>query len=65
VFGVSISAACPPVTADAPLASDNDKPAAPNNGTAHARRFCFEDCFACDMVIPPIPGKYLTNRSYE
>jgi hypothetical protein len=50
VFRVGISAADPPVPADAPLASDNDNPAAPNNGTAHARRFRFEACFACDMV---------------
>jgi len=37
-------------SADAPLARDNDNPAAPNNGTAQARRFRFEVCFACDMV---------------
>jgi hypothetical protein len=48
VFRVVISG--PSVTADAPLASDNDNPAAPNNGTAHARRFRFEGCFARDMV---------------
>jgi hypothetical protein len=50
VFCVGISAAGTSVAADAPLASDNDNPAAPNNGTAHARRFRFEPCFACDMV---------------
>jgi hypothetical protein len=38
-------AAGPTVAAGAPLASDNDNPAAPNNGTAHARLFRF-----CDMV---------------
>jgi hypothetical protein len=32
------------------VASDNDNPAAPNNGTAHARLFRFETCFAFDMV---------------
>jgi hypothetical protein len=40
----------PTVAADAPLASDNDNPAAPNNGTAHARCFRFEACFARDMA---------------
>jgi hypothetical protein len=65
-FCVGISAAGPPGTADALPASDNDNPAAPNNGTAHARCFRFEGFFACDMVSPPIPsGKRLTNRSYE
>jgi hypothetical protein len=37
------------VDAGAPLASDNDNPAAPNKGTAHARRFCFEACFGWAM----------------
>jgi hypothetical protein len=50
VFCVGISAAESPVPADAPLASDNDNPAAPNNGTAHARCFRFEDFFAWGMV---------------
>src|SRR5262245_438963 len=36
--------------ADAPLASDNDNPAAPSNGTAHARRFGLEACFPWDML---------------
>jgi len=50
VFRVGISAAGPLVTADAPLASDNDNPAAPNTGRALLRRFRFEACFACDMA---------------
>jgi hypothetical protein len=50
VFRVGISSAGPPVIAAAPLASDNDNPAAPNTGTAHARRFRFDACFSCDMV---------------
>jgi hypothetical protein len=50
VFSVGIFAAGTSVAADAPLASDNDNPAAPNNGTAHARCFRFEACFARDMV---------------
>ena len=50
MFCVGISAAGTSVAADAPLASDNDNPAAPNNGTAHARLFRFEACFARDMV---------------
>jgi hypothetical protein len=54
VFCVGISAAGTSVAADAPLASDNDNPAAPNNGTAQARRFRFEACFACDMGDSPI-----------
>jgi hypothetical protein len=59
VFGVGISVADPPVPADAPLASDNDNPAAPNNGTAHARRFRFEACFGWDMdvILPHLYGK--------
>jgi hypothetical protein len=48
-----MSAAGPPGTADAPLAIDNDNPAAPNKGTAHARRFRFEACLGWDMVESP------------
>jgi hypothetical protein len=33
-----------------PLASANDNPAAPNNGTAHARCFRIEGFFAWGMV---------------
>jgi hypothetical protein len=40
----------PTVAAGAPLASDKDNPAAPNSGTAHARLFRFEACFARDMA---------------
>ena len=50
VFCVGISAAGTSVAADAPLASDNDNPAALNNGTAHARLFRFDAFFAFDMV---------------
>jgi len=52
VLRVGISTAGPLVAADAPPASDNDKPAAPNTGTARAllRRFRFEACFECDIV---------------
>jgi hypothetical protein len=50
VFCVGISAAGPSVAAGAPLASDNDNPAAPNKGTAHARCLRFEVSFALDMV---------------
>jgi hypothetical protein len=50
VFCVGISAAGTSVAAEAPLASDNDNPAAPNNGTAHARCFRFEGFFVCGMV---------------
>jgi hypothetical protein len=50
VLCVGISAAGTSVAAGALLASDNDNPAAPNNGTAHARLFRFDACFACDMV---------------
>ena len=61
MFCVGISVAGTSVAAE-PLASDNDSPAAPNNGTAHARLFCFEACFARDMVESSIPsGKFLTN----
>jgi hypothetical protein len=49
VFCVGVSAAGTSIAADAPLASDNDNPAAPNNGTAHARPR-FGTCFARDMV---------------
>jgi hypothetical protein len=47
VFGVGIFTAGPP---DAPLASENDKPAAPNTGRALLLRFRFEACFARDMA---------------
>jgi hypothetical protein len=50
MFCVGISAASPSVAAGAPLASDNDNPAAPNKGTAHARCFRLEVCFAFDTV---------------
>jgi hypothetical protein len=50
VFCVGISAAGTSVAADAPLASDNDNPAALNNGTAHARCFRFWGFFVCGMV---------------
>jgi hypothetical protein len=50
VFCVGISAAGISVAADAPLASDNDNPAAPNNGTAHALCFRFGSFFVCGMV---------------
>jgi len=49
VFCVGVSVAGTSVAAE-PLASDNDNPAAPNNGTAHARLFRFEACLARDMV---------------
>ena len=50
MFCVGISAVGTSVAAGAPLASDNDNPAAPNNGTAQARLFRFETCFARDMT---------------
>jgi hypothetical protein len=50
VFWVGVSAAGTSVAADAPLASDKDNPTAPNNGTAHARLFGLEACFARDMA---------------
>jgi hypothetical protein len=45
----------PPGTADAVLASDKDKPAAPNTGRALLRRFRFEACFEFDIVESSIP----------
>jgi hypothetical protein len=39
----------PTVAAGAPLTIDKDNPAAPNNGTAHARLFRFDAFFARDM----------------
>jgi hypothetical protein len=36
--------------ADTPLASDNDKPAAPNAGRALLLRFRLDGCFARDMA---------------
>ena len=53
MFRISISAVDPLVAADAPLASDNDNPAAPNTGTALPLRFRFEACFARNMVESP------------
>jgi hypothetical protein len=57
---MSKSAAGPLVAADAPLASDNDKPAAPNTGATLLLRLCFEVCLACDMIES---NKKLTPRS--
>jgi hypothetical protein len=37
-------------TAEAPLASDNDNPAAPNKGTAHARVRRMHDVFALKLA---------------
>jgi len=48
---VGKSTAGPPGTADAVLASDNDKPAAPNTGKALLRRFRFDECFVCDIRV--------------
>ena len=69
VFSFGIFAAGTSVAAEAPLASHNDKTAAPNNGTAHARCFRFEACFARDMVgsshtfgqMFPLAGKTLAG----
>jgi hypothetical protein len=47
VFGVGIFAAGAP---DAPLASENDKPAAPNAGKALLLRFLLDDCLARAMT---------------
>jgi hypothetical protein len=55
-------AAGPTVAAGAPLASDNDNPAAPNNGTAHARCFRFEACLSDMMESSISSGKDSTNR---
>jgi hypothetical protein len=55
VFGVGIFTAGP---ADAPLASDNDKPAAPNTGRALLLRFRFEACFARDIAALHTSGQY-------
>jgi hypothetical protein len=64
VFCVGISVAGTSVAAE-PLASDNDNPAAPNNGTAHARLFRFEACLARDMVEASHTfGQILTNCAY-
>ena len=49
-----ISAAGPLVEADAPLASDNDNPAAPNTGTALLRRFRFDACLVRAILGSPI-----------
>src|SRR5262249_41681162 len=40
----------PTGTADAPLASASDNPAAPNTGRVLLRRFRFEACFTRDMA---------------
>jgi hypothetical protein len=48
VLVIGIFAAGP---ADAPLANDNDNPAAaPSTGAAFLKRLRFEDGLACDMV---------------
>jgi hypothetical protein len=59
-FGVGIFATGPP---DAPLASENDKPAAPNTGRALLLRFRFEACFARDIAATStLPGNVQTAR---
>jgi len=45
-----MSAAGPPVPADALPARAKDTPATPNIGTAFLARFRFEVCFVCDIV---------------
>jgi hypothetical protein len=45
-----MSAAAPPVVADALAASNKDNPAAPSTGTALLRHFRFEACFAFDIA---------------
>jgi hypothetical protein len=65
VFRVGISAPGPPGIADAPLASDNDNPAAPNTGRALLRRFRFEGCFAWDMWRPPISLSYTPSFGHH
>jgi hypothetical protein len=59
VFLGGISTAGAP---DAPLASDNDNPAAPNSGKALLRRFRFESRFACAMVETSSSGNGSTIR---
>jgi hypothetical protein len=49
VFRAGMSAAAPPVVANAPPASNKDNPAAPNTGAAFMtllRCFRFDACFA-------------------
>jgi hypothetical protein len=49
-LGVNASAEGLPIAADAPLASDNDNPAALNTGTVLMLRFRLEEAsFACDI----------------
>ena len=45
-----VGKAGPAGTAEAPLASDNDKPAAPKTGSALLRRLRFEAGFGCAIV---------------
>jgi hypothetical protein len=49
-FIVGISATGPLAAADALPASDRDRPAAPNTGTAFIRAFRFEVCFARGII---------------
>jgi hypothetical protein len=45
---MGISVVVPLIVADAPVASDNDSPAAPNIGAVFRLRFRFECCFSDD-----------------
>jgi hypothetical protein len=56
VFGVGISAACLPIAADAPLASDNDNPAALNTGTALMLRFRFVEAASRATLVLSCPS---------
>jgi hypothetical protein len=47
---VGVSATDPLVDADAPPASERDRPAAPNTGMAFVPAFLFEVCFARGII---------------
>ena len=61
------SKTCPPVAADAPLASANDAPTTPNTGTTSVWCLRFEDCLVRGMLILPrrftIVGSQLPAQS--
>jgi hypothetical protein len=59
------SAAGPLVDADAPLANDNDNPAAPKTGTALLRRFRFEARLVRAISVSILSRQLFAQSPYE
>src|ERR1700730_13043258 len=64
-MGRGVSTAGTPVAADAPPASDNDIPTAPNTGKASFRPFRFTTCFVCRIVESSISSSKLESHAFH